>query len=179
MSRLEPPDTHHLNAAIGWLMLGNPFEARCDFIKISPDSRKHPEVLDFEWRLLARENRWSEAAEVGERLVQAAPEDASAWVHRSYALHELQQTREALERLLPAVKRFPQETIIPYNLACYTCQLGDLVTARCWLDQALSLSGNVAEKIERLQSAVQDNDLKPLWPELNKRIAKLKKAKED
>ena len=173
MLPLEPPDTHYLNAATGWLMLGDVAEARSEFNQIRLAMRTHPQVLDFEWRLLARERRWLAAADVGERLVQACPDDANAWVHRSYALHELQRTREAYDQLLPASGRFPKEMIIPYNLACYTCQLGDLAAARRWLDRALALGENTQQKLHRLESAVDDTDLQPLWPDLRERIAAL------
>jgi hypothetical protein len=59
------------------------------------------------------------------------------------------------------VQRFPTEHIIPYNLACYTCQLGKLVEARDWLAQALRL-GN--EKEIKLR-ALDDPDLAALWTE--------------
>lgn len=163
---LEPPDTHHLNAATGWLMLGDAAEARSEFNQIRPAQCAHPEVLDFEWRLLAREQRWLAAVEVGERLVQACPADANAWVHRSYALHELRRTHEAFDQLLPAAGRFPKEMVVPYNLACYACQLGDLAGAQRWLDQSLALYDNAQQKRLRLESALEDPDLEPLWPEL-------------
>lgn len=178
MLPLEPPDTHYLNAATGWLMLGDVAEARSEFNLIRLALRAHPEVLDFEWRLLAREQRWLAAADVGERLVQVCPDDANAWVHRSFALHELRRTREAFDHLLPAAGRFPKETIIPYNLACYTCQLGDLAAAGRWLDQALALSENAQQKLVRLESALEDVDLEPLWPELKERFAVLRNATE-
>ena len=174
MLPLEPPDTHYLNAATGWLMLGDVAEARSEFNQIRLALRTHPEVLDFEWRLLARERRWLAAADVGERLVQVRPHDANAWVHRSYALHEVRKTREALDQLLPAAGRFPKETIIPYNLACYTCQLGDLAGAQRWLDQSLARSETAQQKLARLQSALEDVDLEPLWPELRQRFAALR-----
>ena len=174
MLPLEPPDTHYLNAATGWLMLGDIAEAREEFNQIRLAMRTHPQVLECEWRLLAREERWLAAAEVGERLVQASPNDVNAWVHRSFALHELRRTREAFELLLPAAGRFPTETLIPYNLACYTCQLGDLAAAQRWLDQSLALSQNVHQKLARLQSALEDVDLEPLWPELRERIGTLR-----
>jgi len=174
MSPIEPPDAHCLNAATGWLMLGNAAEARTEFDQISPALRLHPEVLDFEWRLLATERQWLAAAEVGERLVQACPNDANAWVHRSYALHELGRTREAFDQLLPAAERFPKETIIPYNLACYLCQLGDLAAARDWLDQSLARGKGAQQKLLRLHAAMEDLDLKPLWPELRQRATALR-----
>jgi tetratricopeptide (TPR) repeat protein len=173
MSPIEPPDAHCLNAATGWLMLGNAAEARTEFDQISATLRLHPAVLDFEWRLLATERHWLAAAEVGQKLVQVCPDDANAWVHRSYALHELRRTREAFDKLLPAAGHFPQEPIISYNLACYTCQLGDLTAARRWVDRSLALSKKASEKLLRLRSALEDPDLQPLWPELKQRVTAL------
>ena len=171
MSPLEPPDCHFLNAATGWLMLGNAVEARIEFDQIGVGLREHPLVLEFEWRLLAAEKRWLDAIEASERLLRVSPDDANAWVHRSYALHELRRTREAFDLLLPALKRFPEETIIPYNLACYTCQLGDLPAARNWLEQALAFDNGAEEKLQRLRAALEDPDLKALWPEFKRRVA--------
>ncbi len=171
MSPLEPPNSHFLNAATGWLMLGNAVEARTEFQQIRAGLREHPLILEFEWRLLAAEKRWLDAVESGERLLLVCPDDANAWVHRSYALHELQRTREAFDLLLPAVRRFPKEIIIPYNLACYTCQLGDLAAARRWFEQSLALGDSAPEKLQRLHAALEDPDLQPLWPELRRRMA--------
>jgi tetratricopeptide (TPR) repeat protein len=173
MSPLEPPDSHFLNAATGWLMLGNAVEARAEFTQIRPGWRGHPLVLEFEWRLLAQERRWLEALEAGERLLRVCPEDANAWVHRSYALHELRRTREAFDLLLPAVRRFPQEVIISYNLACYTCQLGDLAAARRWFEQALIIDNGAEAKLHRLRAALEDSDLQALWPEFQRQVADL------
>lgn len=171
MSPLEPPDSHFFNAATGWLMLGNVVEARVEFDQIRAGLREQPLVLEFEWRLLAAEKRWREAVDASERLLCVSPDDANAWVHRSYALHELRRTREAFDLLLPALRRFPEETIIPYNLACYTCQLGDLPAARLWFDQALALDNGAEEKLQRLRAALEDPDLEALWPELRRRVA--------
>jgi Flp pilus assembly protein TadD len=171
MKPIEPPDLHWLNAAQGWLMLGNPREAWNEFAQIQSEFASHPEVLALQWTLLAAERRWAEAVAVSERHMRVLPADATAWVHRSFALHELKQTREALERLLPAVDRFPQEGIIPYNLACYSCQLGDMPAARAWLERAFTTDENAEARRERLQTALEDSDLQPLWPELKKRVS--------
>jgi len=64
--------------------------------------------------------------------------------------------------LIQAQRTFPKEKIIAYNLACYDCQLGDLDAAKAWLDKACML-GDV-HKIKHM--ALQDPDLKPLWPDI-------------
>lgn len=173
MPNLEPPDNHFLDAATGWLMLGNAEEARREFEQLSQTARNHPEALDFEWRWLAHEKRWEAAVEVAQRLVDQCPRRAEAWIHRSFALHELRRTQEAFDLLLPALKKFPKETTIPYNLACYTSQLGDLPAARQWFQRVLTLGKTSEEKLHRLHSALEDLDLKPLWPELRERWEKL------
>ncbi|HEX5222508.1 MAG TPA: tetratricopeptide repeat protein [Verrucomicrobiae bacterium] len=174
MTTLEPPDNHFLDAATGWLMLGNAEEARSEFEQLSPKARMHPDALDFQWRWLAHLKRWEEAVDVAQLLIDKCPRRADAWIHRSFALHELRRTQEAFDLLLPALKKFPKEMTIPYNLACYTSQLGDLAAARQWFQKALTLGKTSEEKLERLQAALEDLDLKPLWPELRKDREKLR-----
>lgn len=175
MTTLEPPNNHFLDAATGWLMLGNAEEARLEFAQIAPGLRAHPLVLDLEWRLLAHEQRWLEAAATGEMLVRVCPEELNAWIHRSYALHELRRTQEAHDQLLPALESFPKDATVPYNLGCYACQLGDLVAARRWLKRSLTLRGSGEGKMEGLRSALEDPDMQPLWPELRKQLEKMER----
>lgn len=147
-------------------MLGNAKEARQEFAQLSPAARLLPECLGVEWQLLAEEKHWEEAAAVADAHVKAAPDQPEAWIHRSFALHELRRTQTARDRLLPAAKLFPRETTIPYNLACYECQLGDLPAAREWLRRALQR--DPAARRERLAMALQDPDLQPLVAEIQR-----------
>ena len=173
MRDLEWPDPHHVNATIGWLMLGNVAEARVEFEKLSTPGRRQPQVLGVEWSLLSQEQRWDEAVVAAEAQLTATPDDPEPWIHRSFALHELRRTRDAFDMLLPAAIRFPKETIIPYNLACYRCQLGDLPDARRWFARTLAPGKSPAEKRLRLGAALHDADLQPLWPEFRQLLEKL------
>ena len=49
---------------------------------------------------------------------------------------------------------FPNEAVIPFNLACYFCQLGDLGSAKEYLKRAFEIDRNW-----RLQ-ALEDEDFK-------------------
>lgn len=145
-------------AADGWVDLGDAVEAARELSHLSLAGRRHPDALEVHWRVLAKLTDWPGALKVAMEMVTAAPERATAWIHRSYTLHELKRTADALDALLPAVDRFPDEPIIPYNLACYACQLGNVPMAKVWLRKAASLRGR--EAIRKM--AKEDTDLSPL-----------------
>jgi predicted Zn-dependent protease len=164
MEKLEPPDTHYVLAAIGWLELGNPMEARAELDQVQPLQKKNPDVLDVRWELAAREKKWDEALHYARELIHAAPDRSSGWLHQSYALRRIPDgsVRKAWEALLPVFDRFPKEPLVSYNLSCYACQLRQLEAARVWLKRALVIGGK--EKYKRM--ALQDEDLQELWDEI-------------
>ena len=67
---LEPPDTHHLSAAIGWLELGNPDEANQDLARISSAMRVHPEVLEARWQIHARASEWEACVSLARQITR-------------------------------------------------------------------------------------------------------------
>lgn len=162
MLKLEPPDCHFVNAAIGWVELGNPQEARAELERVSSKYFQHPEVLEARWQILAGERRWKDALVVAKRLVELTPENVTGWIHQSFCLHELKRTQEAYIELLPAQKLFPKVSVIPYNLACYACQLSDFSDAKRWLKKALKLSDLKTIR----EMALDDPDLEPMHEEI-------------
>lgn len=160
---IDPPDSHHLNAARGWLELGNQFEANEELEKIAPPLRAHPDVLELRWQIYAKARKWDACVDIGEALVKTAPGIPQGWIHRSYALHELKRTQEAADKLEPAADLFSDVWMIRYNLACYACQLGDQKDAWEWLEDAFDLA--VHDKKVKLM-ALEDPDLEPFWAEI-------------
>ena len=157
--KFEPPNTHYLNAAQGWLGLGDPDEAAGEFDRIDPALQHTPEVLEVRWQISATAQKWEECVLVGNALVASAPRQVLGWIHRSYALHELNRTKAAYDALLPAVERFPKEWLIQYNLACYSCRLQDQGRALRYLEQACKIGD--PQQIKAM--ALQDTDLRELW----------------
>jgi uncharacterized protein HemY len=164
MQTFKPPDTHHLSSAIGWLELGNAREARHELAKLSPETANHPEVLELRWSAAVDQKDWADAAQVAESLWRLDPASASSWLHRAYAIRRAEGggLSAAWDALLPAAERFPSEPIIPYNLACYACQMGRLEEARQWLRRARKLGDPAWLK----SMALADEDLKPIRPEV-------------
>ena len=164
MKPLEPPDSHHLSAAIGWLGLGNVAEAGAELEKIAAQFQSHPDALAVQFDIHAAAGRWDAAAEIAGTLTRLEPEQPGAWISLAYATRRkagggIPQARTIL---IQAQQTFPKEKIIAYNLACYDCQLGDLNAARSWLEKACALGD--ARKIKHM--ALQDPDLEPLWPDI-------------
>ena len=164
MENIDASDIHRLNAALGWLGLGSPSEARVELEAIPPTRQWHPAVLETRWLLCAHEKNWDEALTVAEREVVATPDAASGWLHRAYALRRVPGggLEQAWEALLPMAQKFPTEAAIAYNLSCYACQMNRVDVSREWFQRAVQMGGKDAMK----KMALDDDDLKPLWPEI-------------
>ncbi len=156
------PDSRLLNAAEGWLELGDWQSANDELEDIKPTLRAHPDVLKMRVAVYLAAKHWELALAVAETVVELLPGDLYGWIHRSFALHELKRTAEAQEKLKPAAKKFPKQHLVFYNLACYACQLGELKEALRLLGNAIRLAG---QRDIRLM-ALADRDLEPLWQEI-------------
>jgi Flp pilus assembly protein TadD len=161
---LEPPDQHHLSAAIGWLGLGSWEEAKLEIDKISRENRSSPAVLLVEYDVYAASRDWVRAADVANMLVDILPDQPGVWLSLAYAVRRksdggVEQARSILNK---AEEMFPGETMVAYNLACYECQLGNMEVARDWLDKAMARGS--AKEIIGL--ALKDPDLEPLWDQI-------------
>jgi len=110
MKPLEPPDSLHLQAAQGWLELGNPIEAEEELGKVPPQHQAHPAVLEVRWEICAKAKKWDAALEIASALVQVAPDHPLGWVHRSFCLHEAEPPAEARDNLLRVMDKFPEDS---------------------------------------------------------------------
>jgi predicted Zn-dependent protease len=160
--KLPHPNFHFLDAAVGWIELGNPAEALVELDRIASDLQGDPQVLEVKWQIFARIEAWDKSLPIARDFCNAAPGLAQGWLHQAVSLYRLSRTQEAWDLLLPLVPKFPRSWIIPYDLACYACQLGKVVEGRRWLRKAFQLGD--AKEVKVL--ALSDPDLKILWPEI-------------
>ena len=70
MYPVPPPDTHHLNATIGWLALGDLREAGLELRRISKAFRHHPDVLAFRLDVWAEQGQWRDVVRLAEMLME-------------------------------------------------------------------------------------------------------------
>ncbi len=164
MEPLGPPYSFHVSAADGWVGLGNRAEAEAELSQLPPELARHPDVLEVRWAMAAQIGDWEGALAIADELMKTAPTRVTGWLHRAYALRRIPKgsVREAWEALLPAWQKFPEEPTVPYNLACYACQMNLITTAREWLQRAMLVGGK--DQIKAM--ALGDPDLEVLWDEI-------------
>jgi predicted Zn-dependent protease len=146
-------------AAQGYHELGLWREAWRELDGLTDETRHRPEVLEMRILILVNEHKWRDALSLSRRLAEAAPEQEGGWVHAAYCLHELGRTREAIQALLSAPPSLREKAIFHYNLACYSCVLGQLDEAREALHRSFALDKRYRD------FARSDSDLDPLRPE--------------
>lgn len=161
---LPKPDSYHFDSAEGWLMLGNPQEAELEWNQIDPRYQNMVQVIALKWSILAKAEDWTRAAEAAMLQCEMAADDPSGYVHWAYSVRRQPGggLQPAWDILHSAYRRFPKESIIPYNLACYAAQMGQLEDSWEWLQKAIRIAG--AGPIKTM--AMQDADLAPLWPRI-------------
>ena len=131
---LRPPDSHHLQAAEGWIGLGNYADA----------------------------GKWDACLDIVTALTTMTPERRFGWIHRAHTLDKLGRTMEAKDLLLSVVNDFDANSTMPYHLAQYCARLGQIDQAKQWLGKAL-LAADGLEAADRLRNlALEDPNLEPL-----------------
>jgi len=159
---LSQADRLALNASEGWLILGNPEEARNELYSMSRIARLDTDVLLAKWKIHFLTREWSSALKVARTLCKVSPPRPEGWVCKAYCYYQQQDLRGARKILLQVVDRFPTEPVIFYNLACYTCQLGEISEAFEWFLEALRIENKRSLVLE----ALEDPDLTPLREQL-------------
>ena len=161
LAQLQHPDPMHLEAAAGWIQLGDYDSANDELEKIRAEWRAHPDVLDLRWFIYSHHEQWDACLDIASAIVKMAPDRVWGWIHKAYALRRA--TGGGMEKakpvLLEAAKLFPDDSMIQYNLACYCAQLGQLDAAQEHLHKSYELGD--AKQIKLM--ALDDEDLKPLW----------------
>ncbi len=121
-----------------------------------PDERTHQRP---ERKINCDAQKWDYVADIANALCSILPESSFGPLHLAHALRKLDRTTSARDALLPVADKFPDEWRIPFQLACYCCQLGDRKQAWQWLERAI----DVAEKFDIRIQALDEPDLEAIW----------------
>jgi len=160
MTKIPDQFLWRLERSDGYMDLRMWDRARAELESIPEAYRDTLEYQRLTMRFALEQQNWPEAMTLGERLCRREPGSAGHWIQLAYAARRARGIEAARSILLRALQQFPEEPIIPFNLACYECQLGHREAAINYLSRA--------EKLEPLcrAMALEDDDLEPLWPEL-------------
>jgi len=163
---LPPPNQFFIEAAVGWLELGNPREALIELDQLDASLRNCAQALGVEWGIRAALSEWETALKIAKTLIEIDPANPSGWIHLGYSSRRVPggTVLDAWNNLLSGAARFPREPIIAFNLACYACQMNRLDKARAWFHRATE-SG---DRKEILKMGLAEKDLEPLWSEIKK-----------
>jgi len=149
--------TRLLTAAIGYLELGMFQDAWDSLEDIHAEERHLPAVMQVRLEIYRCLEKYEGMATVAEHLTKVFPNDAQNWISLAYAQRRYINLQTAEKTLLAAQERFPQEATIPFNLACYACQLGRIEEAKEKLAKAIAMEPAFKK------TALEDEDLKPIW----------------
>src|SRR3954451_9959063 len=127
---LEFPDRQYCEAAIGYTELGMFEDANAELENVDPFNRTTPEVLSIRAAIYHGTKKWDLLEVVARQLTRLEPENVQWVVSLAYATRRAVSIESAREILLAAEAHFPKEPVIPFNLACYYCQLGKQNTAK-------------------------------------------------
>ena len=164
MNLLSLEERRYLEAAEGWLMLGDPLEAHEELEHITGENGYHPAVLAMRWQVYAASGWWEAAYVVAKALCEFAPYSAEAWICQANTLRQCRGISDAWNTLLGVVSRFPADPVIRYNLACYAAQMGLMEESCGWLVQAFEMEESMQLKL----AAIYDPDLQPLWEKIGR-----------
>jgi tetratricopeptide (TPR) repeat protein len=163
---LSPDDRTHLQAAEGWLDLGNHVEANAELEKIAPANRAHPDVLQVRWGVFAKAGKWDACLDIATALTQMTPRRRFGWIHRAISLDQLQRPAEAKELLFSAVGKLGPSSTVAFHLACVCARLGQLVEAKRWVKEAIELAQDKAT-LDRLRLRLLDEPaLESFWRQI-------------
>ena len=153
---IESPDKEFFNVAVGYTQLGMFLEANEQLENIDPFNRVAPEVLALRVDIYRGLQKWDLMREIAGRLCEFDPTNVQWVISYAYASRRAESVNAARNILINALPKFPQESIIYYNLACYDAVVGDLRAAREYLKKAFEVDSNWRSQ------ALGDEDLKPL-----------------
>ena len=87
-------DRRHLEAAEGWLGLGDWEEANEELENITPSLRVHPEVLGVRFQIYALAEKWECGVEVARAISELMPDNPFGHFHLAFSLHELKERKK-------------------------------------------------------------------------------------
>ncbi|HEV2694736.1 MAG TPA: hypothetical protein VG347_17710 [Verrucomicrobiae bacterium] len=169
MNELSKADLAKISAAYGWIDLKCYPEAIIELNSIPDHLYLHPKVVAAWWEINCSQAEWVDLLKYGTKLLQEDASDPMGYIllAESARLRNNDHVKDAYEILRPIADRFSDALTVPYNLACYACCLGRVAEAREWLQTTFKGARGTEFDGYYQGLAIEDADLKSLWPEIH------------
>jgi tetratricopeptide (TPR) repeat protein len=158
--RVSSDGLWHIQRGDGFLDLKMIDKARQELEQVGTFDRRCDSYIQAALRLAMADGQWSNAVQFAHTLIERRSNEPAIYVQLAYSVRRGESIEAARDILLDARKRFPKVAVIPFNLACYECQLGHPDEALALLEKAFKLDASFREQ------AFEDDDLKPIWDRL-------------
>jgi hypothetical protein len=86
MKKLNFYDRRCLNAAEGWLGLGDNLSANEELRHITAEMWAHPEVMWLRWQIFANAGQWEACVYIAKAVSGLDHQVSTRWIESSYAL---------------------------------------------------------------------------------------------
>jgi tetratricopeptide (TPR) repeat protein len=159
MQLLPPRDEKHLEAAEGWLELGNHIAANDELERITPNLRSEPRVLEMRCRVYSKAGQWQSVLIISEAICALDPKHTLGWEHRAESLHQRGRTKEALTLITEVAETLTDPSRLFYKAAVYAAAIEDWQLARKCLERCFELDPTQQIRI----TALEDPKLSRLW----------------
>jgi len=159
-----------LNTVRGFCGLKMYQDAKDELAKASIFSKTLADFLEIHSLISAENNQWRESLRCAEAMIAEEPENEFGYQFRADAIRHIHGASAAFENLAEVVQKFPASPLIRFNLACFASVSGNLFSARKNLIQSFLLADKTGEVDFFHNLALNDMDLKPLWPEVSRII---------
>src|SRR5690606_31590640 len=128
-----------LSYANGYRELGMHDDALAELDLLDSELAIRPPALQMRLAVLMDARRWREALQPANLLAATSSSDSAHLVNLAFVTRRADSIEAAQTILESAVKTFPDDAIIHYNLGCYACRLGDLEKAKRRLRRAFAI----------------------------------------
>ena len=155
MSSLPSPELlpilKRLNAAVGYLNLGMPQDAWDELEDINAKDHARPEVLKVRVEVCRALKQWEMMAEISNHLRKIEPDEVEHPLNMAHATRRFKSESEAADILSLALRRYYDDALVRYNLACYWCVMGRIEEARAMLETAVKKDESLRELRRRMR----------------------------
>lgn len=155
-----PTTKRHLSYCQGYLDLGMVDDAHDELESIEFEDRLEKEVLSARIQVYIKAKYWDLVANIGKTLATQHPDESEWWLYWAYGARRTNSLDQAKGILLEALKSFPDNATILYNLGCYACVDESYDIASALVKRAIELD----KDFQAL--AIADKDLANLWDNL-------------